>query len=293
VFGTTEASYPYETATTLVAESLSQMGEDFLTILKTGMDPASGWTDVYPNRGKRGGAYCTAAYGVHPFVLLNYMNTLDDVFTTAHEFGHAMHYFLSHQAQPFPTADAPIFLAEIASTFLEEMLLFHLLSKAQTKEERLVLLNKRVENIRLTITRQTMFAEFEMLAHEEMEKTGSLTAARMNDIYGSLIAKYFGPEFTVDENDHMEWAYIPHFYYNFYVYKYSTGLMAAIVFADRVQQNRPGAVQQFLTFLASGGSDYPLDILMNSGIDFTSPEIVQATYDLFARTLDEMEKLLK
>jgi len=284
---------PYAEAVTLVKDSLKPMGADYLAILSQGIEPGSGWTDVYPSKAKQGGAYCNGVYGTHPFVLLNYMNELDDVFTTAHEFGHAMHFFLSGQSQPHSVADAPIFLAEIASTFQEEMLLAHLLKKATGKEERLVLLNKRLENIRLTITRQTMFAEFEKLIHGEVEKGGALTAERLGEIYRELIVKYFGPGFTIDPNDEMEWAYIPHFYYNFYVYKYSTGLMAAIVFSQRIQEGRKGAVQQFVNLLRAGGSDYPLSILQKSGIDFTSPEIVQSTYDLFARTIDEMEELLK
>lgn len=284
--------FQYGQARQLVEESLKPMGADYLTILTQGMTPGSGWTDVYPNKGKKGGAYCNAAYGIHPFVFLNYMNTLDDVFTTAHEFGHAMHFFLSNQAQPYMTADASIFLAEVASTFHEEMLLSYLLSKAQTRKEKLVLLNKRIENIRLTITRQTMFADFEMKLHAELEKTGALTAARLNEIYGEIVRSYFGPDFTFDDHDVIEWAYIPHFYYNFYVYKYSTGLMAAIVFSQRVLAGKPGALEQYKNFLKAGGSDYPLSILNRSGIDFTSPAIVQSTYDLFAKTLDEMEKLL-
>ena len=284
---------PYSEAVALVKDSLAPMGAEYLAILDQGIQPGSGWTDVYPNKAKQGGAYCNGVYGTHPFVLLNYMNELDDVFTTAHEFGHAMHFYLSGKAQPHAVADAPIFLAEIASTFQEEMLLAHLLRKATSKEERLVLLNKRLENIRLTITRQTMFAEFEKLIHAEVEKGGALTAERLGEIYRGLIVKYFGPGFTIEPNDEMEWAYIPHFYYNFYVYKYSTGLMAAIVFAQRIQEGKKGAVQQFVNLLSAGGSDYPLTILEKSGIDFTSPEIVQSTYDLFSRTIDEMEELLK
>jgi len=284
---------PYAEAVELVKKSLEPMGAEYLAILDQGIEPGSGWTDVYPNKAKQGGAYCNGVYGTHPFVLLNYMNELDDVFTTAHEFGHAMHFYLAGKAQPHSVADAPIFLAEIASTFQEEMLLAHLLKKATSKEERLVLLNKRLENIRLTITRQTMFAEFEKLIHGEVEKGGALTAERLGELYRGLIVKYFGPGFNVSPNDEMEWAYIPHFYYNFYVYKYSTGLMAAIVFAQRIQDGKKGAVQQFINLLSAGGSDYPLAILQKSGIDFTSPEIVQSTYDLFARTIDEMEELLK
>jgi len=292
LFPNFEKPVTYDAGVKMVEVALKPMGQDYVTIMLGGMKPGSGWTDVYPNKGKQSGAYCNAAYGTHPFVLLNYNNDLDDVFTLAHEFGHAMHFFLSHQAQPYPTADASIFLAEIASTFHEEMLLNDLLAKATSKDERLSLLNKRIENIRLTITRQTMFAEFEKLIHAEVESGGALTAERLSTIYRELIEKYFGPGFTIDENDPMEWAYIPHFYYNFYVYKYSTGLMSAIVFTQRVQEGKRGAVQQYKGLLTAGASDYPLVILEKAGIDFTQKEITQATYDLFARTLDEIESLL-
>ena len=285
--------YTYDDGLKLMEQSLKPMGGDYIAVLHAGAQPGSGWADDYPNKGKKRGAYCNAAYGTHPFVFLNYMNELDDVFTTAHEYGHAMHFYLSSQAQPYPTADASIFLAEIASTFQEELLLHHLLGQVTEKDARLILLGKRVENIRLTITRQTMFAEFEMLIHAEVESGGALTADRMHEIYLGLVKKYFGPEFVIDEFDAAEWAYIPHFYYNFYVYKYSTGLMSAIVFSKRILEGKRGALQQYKNLLAAGGSDYPLTILEKSGIDFKDKEIVQSTYDLFATTLDEMEELLK
>lgn len=284
--------YNYDEALKLMSSSLTPMGDDYLAILNSGMAPGSGWADVYPHKDKKGGAYCNAAYGTHPFVFLNYMNELDDVFTTAHEFGHAMHFYLSSQAQPYPTADAPIFLAEIASTFHEEMLLTFLLKNTTSDEEKLVLLNKRIENIRLTITRQTMFAEFEKLLHAEVESGGAITADRLNTIYKDLLVKYFGKQFTLDDTDAVEWAYIPHFYYNFYVYKYSTGLMSSIVFNSRIVEGKPGARRQYLGLLRAGGSDHPLAILEKGGIDFKDSSIVASTYELFARTLDEIERLL-
>ena len=284
--------YDYDQALELMSTALKPMGDDYLAVLSAGMKPGSGWSDVYPHKGKKGGAYCNAAYGTHPFVFLNFMNELDDVFTTAHEFGHAMHFYLASEAQPYPTADSTIFLAEIASTFHEEMLLNYLLKNTKSDEEKIVLLNKRLENIRLTITRQTMFAEFEKLLHSEVESGGAITAERLNTIYKELLTKYFGPEFSIDDGDVIEWAYIPHFYYNFYVYKYSTGLMSSIVFTDRVLKAKPGALRQYQGLLRAGGSDYPLTILNKAGIDFTDSAIVASTYDLFSATLDEMEKLL-
>ncbi len=292
LFAGDQNNFTYDLGIKMIEESLQPMGPDYLAILAGGMAPGSGWADVYPGDGKKSGAYCNAAYGYHPYIFLNHLDSLNDVFTLTHEMGHAMHFYYSNQTQPYITSSAPIFLAEIASTFQEEMLLSHLLKKATTKEEKLILLNKRVENLRLTITRQTMFAEFEKLMHAEMASKGALTAARLSEIYRGLIQKYFGPGFTIDPNDELEWAYIPHFYYNFYVYKYSTGLMAAIVFAQRIQENRPGAVQGVKSFLSSGGSDYPLAILQRAGIDFNSPEIVADTYKIFEKTINEMEALL-
>ena len=282
----------YAEAVSMIATSLKPLGEDYLHVLSGGLDLSSGWVDLYPNKGKRSGAFQTDVYGIHPFVFLNYMNELDDAFTTAHEFGHAMHSHLANGAQAFPNASPPIFLAEIASTFNEELLLNHLLQEAKDPDTRRSLLAKRLENIRTTILRQIMFAEFERDIHAEVEGGGALTAERTNELYGALIRKYFGPRFVVGERDSVEWAYVPHFYYNFYVYKYATGLMSSIALARRVLAGEPGAVEGYLDLLRAGGSDYPLELLKRAGVDLTNAGAMQETFDLFVETMDEFEKLL-
>jgi oligoendopeptidase F len=220
------------------------------------------------------------------------MGQLEDVFTTAHEFGHAMHFKYSMANQPYAKADAPIFLAEIPSTFFEAMLLEHLLAKAEDKATKMALLTKRLESMRTTIVRQLMFAEFEMLTHEELEKGGALTAERLSELYGQLIRKYYGPDLAADQYDAMEWAYIPHFYYNFYVYKYATSLMAAQVFAKRIVEGDETARAAFIELLKAGGSDYPVDILKKAGLDITDPEVIEESFDLFETTMKQLSALL-
>ncbi len=282
----------FEEAVRDITVSLKPLGADYLKVLKQGLDLQNRWVDLYPNKGKRSGAYQTDAYEVHPYVFMNYMNELDDAFTLAHEFGHAMHSHLANGAQAFVNASPPIFLAEIASTFNEELLLSHLLAQAKTREQRLSLLTKRLENIRQTVFRQLMFAEFERDIHAEVEGGGALTAERLNAIYGALIRKYYGPQFQMGERDGVEWAYVPHFYYNFYVYKYATGLMASIALARRVLADGSTAVNAYLELLKSGGSDYPLILLQKAGIDLTKPDAAEQTFDLFAETMDAIEALL-
>lgn len=291
LFPKAKRNVTYPEAVEMIRDALRPMGEEYLRVLEEGLDPENGWVDVYPAKGKRSGAYCNASYRDHPIVFLNYMNELEDVFTTAHEFGHAMHFHFSHQAQEYINADAPIFLAEIASTFNEELLLDYLLRKAKNREERLSLLNKRIENIRTTVFRQVLFAMFERALHEEVESGGSLTADRMADIYESLVRKFYGPDYSFDPDDRWEWAYIPHFYYNFYVYQYATGLMSAIALSQAVLSKKAGAKERYMEFLRAGGSDYPIPILRRAGVDLTQPEAMQATFDLFAKTLDEIERL--
>ncbi len=285
-----KATYPQTVA--LVKDACKVLGKPYMDVLAKGLDPKSGWVDVFPAAGKRPGAYCNAAYGEHPIVFLNHLDELEDAFTVAHEFGHALHFHLANQAQAFVNADAPIFLAEIASTFNEELLLDHLLKAARTRDERLYLLNRRLEGIRTTVFRQTMFAEFEREVHAEVEGGGALTAERMAELYGALVKKYYGPEFVVGADDAYEWSYIPHFYYNFYVYQYATGLISSIALSRKVLAGEPGAVESYLTFLKTGGSEYPVKTLQTAGVDLTRTEAMQAAFDLFAETLDEIEKVL-
>lgn len=282
---------PFPRALELVREAMRPLGPEYLAVLETGLDPRNRWIDAMPNKGKRGGAFCNATYRDHPLVFLNYMGEVEDMFTLAHEFGHAMHFWFSHQAQEYVNADAPIFLAEIASTFHEEMLLSHLLRLATSREERLFLLNRRLESIRTTVFRQVMFAEFERNLYRRVEEGGALTGPGLGEMYEGLIRKYYGPDFTVGEHDRWEWAYVPHFHYNFYVYQYATGLMSAIALAARVRAAEEGAVKRYLDFLRAGGSDYPIEILKRAGVDLTQTDAMQMTFDLFRTTLDEVERL--
>jgi oligoendopeptidase F len=285
-----ERNVPYEKGVELIRESLKPLGKAYLDVAVKGMTPGSGWTDIYPNDGKRSGAYCTAVYGEHPFVFLNYMDQLDDVFTTAHEYGHALHFHLTNSTQPYATANTPIFLAEIASTFNENMLLTHLLKQARGKDERLALLNKRLESIRTTVFRQVMFAEFERALHAEVEGGGALTAERINQLYGDLVKTFYGPDYAFDPSDAIEWSYVPHFYYNFYVYQYATGLMSAIALSQKVIRGDQGAVDSFLAFLKAGASDYPIETLKKAGVDFTTSAPIDEAMKLFEETLDQIER---
>ncbi|NOZ02773.1 MAG: oligoendopeptidase F [Deltaproteobacteria bacterium] len=291
LFESASRKVPYPEAVKMVEEATSRLGPDYAKVLKRGLDPKNGWVDVFPNQGKRSGAYCNGVYGAHPIVFLNYMGELEDVFTVIHEFGHALHFHLAFANQEYVNSESPIFLAEIASTFNETMLLDYLLKTAGTKEEKLFLLNKRLENIRTTVFRQVMFAEFERAIYHEVESGGALTAERMAAIYGDLIREYYGPDFAVGADDAMEWAYIPHFYYNFYVYQYATGLMSAIALVDKVKKGEAGAVERYLDFLKAGGSDYPVATLQRAGVDLTRPDAMKATYDLFITTMDEIDRL--
>lgn len=285
-----DKSVTYEAGVDLIKSSLKALGHEYVDLAVKGMTPGSGWTDIYPNEGKRSGAYCTAAYGVHPFVFLNYMDQLEDVFTTAHEYGHALHFHLTNENQAYPNSNTPIFLAEIASTFNENMLLTHLLKQAKGKDEKLALLNKRLESIRTTIFRQVMFAEFEKALHAEVEGGGALTAERIHQLYGDLVTKYYGPDYTPDPNDAVEWSYVPHFYYNFYVYQYATGLMSAIALSQKVIRGDEGAALRYLAFLKAGNSDYPIETLKKAGVDFTTTTPIEETMKLFEQTVDEIEK---
>jgi len=293
LFATPFRDIPYRRATAMVLEALAPMGAAYQDVLSQGLDPKNRWVDVMPNKGKRSGAYCNATYRDHPSVFLNYMGEIEDVFTLAHEFGHAMHFWFSHRAQDYVNADAPIFLAEIASTFHEEMLLAHLLKAAKTREERLYLLNRRLDGFRTTVIRQVMFAEFEREMYRIVESGSAVTAEGLGDLYESLIRKYYGPEFTAGPHDRWEWAYIPHFHYNFYVFQYATGLMAAIVLAQKVQAAEPGAVERYLDFLSAGGSDYPIRTLQKAGVDLTRPDTMRAAFDLFRATVVELDSLTR
>ncbi|MBE3584059.1 MAG: oligoendopeptidase F [Limnochordaceae bacterium] len=277
---------PYEKAKEIALEALQPLGQEYLKTFREGLH--SGWIDVWENRGKTAGAYSWGAYRVHPFVLLNYQSTLDDLFTLVHEMGHSLHTYYTQTTQPFIYSHYRIFVAEVASTLNEALLVHYLLTTLTDRDERLYVLNHYLEEFRGTLYRQTMFAEFEKLIHEHAERGGALTADWLNQTYYALNQRYFGSQIVIDPEIAWEWARIPHFYMNFYVYKYATGFSAAIALSQQILKEGEPAVQRYLKFLRSGSSDYPLNLLAAAGVDMRSPEPVRQALDLFGQLLDEM-----
>lgn len=284
-----EDNVPYETAKNEVYESLAPMGEEYRAIFKEGIE--NGWIDLLENEGKRSGAYSAGAK-VHPFVLLNYKNTLNWEFTLAHEMGHAIHSYLSNKNQPTAYADYVIFVAEVASTCNESLLMQYLLKNTEDKKRRAFLVNYFLEQFRTTLYRQTMFAEFELMINEKVERGESLTAENLCEMYHQLNVDYYGDELIVDEELDMEWARIPHFYYNYYVYQYATGFSAAIALSRRILNGEEDAVRDYLGFLSGGCSKDPISLLRGAGVDMASKTPVEDALKLFGELLDEMEELL-
>jgi len=282
--------FTYEEAVETVIKALAPLGEQYIQDLKKGFE--SGWIDVYENEGKRSGAYSWGHYDVHPYVLLNHNDTLDSMFTIAHEMGHSLHSLYSWKNQPYAYSSYKIFVAEVASTFNEALLTEYLLNTINDKNKRLYILNHYFESVKGTVFRQTMFAEFEKIIHERAEEGEALTSDLLCSIYHDLNVKYFGPEMVVDSNIDMEWARIPHFYTSFYVYKYATGFSAATALSQKVLKGEPGALERYLDFLKSGGSDYPINQLKAAGVDMTSPEPVISCLKVFEKYLDEFESML-
>ncbi|MEJ6951679.1 oligoendopeptidase F [Natronospora cellulosivora (SeqCode)] len=281
---------PYSEAKETVLKGVAPLGEEYSSIMQKGYD--SGWIDVYENKGKRSGAYSSGTYGVHPYVLLNHTDNLDSMFTLAHEMGHALHTYYSNENQPFVYADYKIFVAEVASTLNEILLLHYLLENTDDELKKKYLINHYLEQFRGTVFRQTMFAEFEKIIHEEAEKGTPLTAECLKEIYRQLNIDYFGSDIKIDDQIDLEWARIPHFYYNFYVYKYATGFSAATTLANKILDEGEGAVKRYIDFLKSGDSDYPLNVLKTAGVDMTSPDPIKAAIDTFKDFLSKFEELL-
>lgn len=279
---------PYDQAKKTVYDALYPLGEDYRAILKEGLE--NRWVDVYQNVGKRSGAYSAGA-AVHPYVLLNYTGTLDSQFTLAHEMGHALHSYLSNQHQNPIDADYVIFVAEVASTCNEALLMEYLLGKTTDKQERAYLINHFLEQFKGTIYRQTMFAEFERSIGRMTAQGQTLTAEVLSGEYKRLNELYFGPDMVVDDRIAVEWARIPHFYYNYYVFQYATGYSAAIALSRRILKEGEPAVKDYLNFLSGGCSRSPIDLLKGAGVDMTSPEPVNQALQLFRQLLDEMEAL--
>lgn len=280
----------YEDALRTVEAGLQPMGEEYVGYLKNSFK--SGWIDVFENEGKTSGAYSWGAYKAHPFVLLNYQGTINDVFTLAHEMGHALHSFYSNKTQPYINSEYKIFVAEVASTVNENLLMRYLLNKAADKDEKAYLLNHFLEEFRGTVFRQTMFAEFEKIIHARIENGEALTNQELCKIYRDLNLMYFGSEVAVDEEIDMEWSRIPHFYSSFYVYKYATGFSSASAISQAILNEGKPAVDRYINFLSSGGSDYPLELLKKAGVDLSTPKPVEDALKVFEQTLSELETLI-
>ena len=281
---------PFAEAKQTVYDSLAPLGEDYRKVLKEGFE--NRWIDVYQNEGKRSGAYSAGA-AVHPFVLLNYSGTLDSQFTLAHEMGHALHSWHSNKYQNPVDADYVIFVAEVASTFNEALLMEHLLGKTTDRKERAYLINHFLEQFKGTIYRQTMFAEFELNIGKMVQEGKTLTADVLSAEYRRLNEMYFGPDMVVDDRIALEWARIPHFYYDYYVFQYATGYAAAIALSRRVLSEGETAVKDYIRFLSGGCSKSPIDLLKDAGVDMTDPAPVDQALQLFGTLLDEMEALME
>jgi len=282
----------FEEAKQIVKEGLKPLGKEYLSILQEGFD--NGWIDIYENEGKRSGAYSWGAYGTHPFVLLNFQNTLNNTFTLAHEMGHAIHSYYSDKTQPITYAGYRIFVAEVASTCNEALLMAHLIANSKDKKEKAYLINYHLEQFRGTLYRQTMFAEFEMLTHQMAEEGKALTADTLCSLYYDLNKKYYGEHVIADEDIALEWARIPHFYRSFYVYQYATGYSAAIALSKRILEKGETAVEEYIhNFLCGGSSKDPIELLKGAGVDMSTKEPVEQALKVFADLVNQLEELLK
>ena len=288
--GERKESYTYGQAQQMVLDAVAPLGEDYQALVKKAY--AERWIDVYPNKGKSGGAYSSGTYDSNPYILMNFTGTLDSVSTLAHEMGHSMHTWHSNHAQPPQYADYTLFVAEVASTVNENLMIEQLLKQEQDPARRLYLLNQYLENFKGTVYRQTMFAEFERDAHAMAERGEALSPAALNSLYAGLVKDYFGPELVMDEEVQYEWARIPHFYRPFYVYKYATGYSTAVALSEAILTEGAPAVKRYREFLSMGGSAYPLDELRHAGVDLATPAPVNAALDKFERILDDAEQTL-
>lgn len=290
-----ELEFTPEQAHAEILEALKPLGTDYVGVLEHAFK--NRWIDLYPTTGKRSGAYSNGSvYDVHPYILMNYNGQYDDVSTLAHELGHSLHSYYANKTQSFPKADYPIFVAEVASTFNEALLIHSQLKKIQDDEVRLSLLMSHLDGIKGTVFRQTQFAEFELRVHEMAEKNQPLTGDALTELYGEIVRKYYGHDkgvCLIPDLYTVEWAYIPHFYYNFYVYQYATSFTASIALSEKVLSKEKGAAEKFLAFLASGGSDYPINLLKKAGVDMTTVEPFTKTMKVMNQTMDEIEKILK
>lgn len=289
-----DLKYTFDQGRDLYLDSLGPLGPEYRKAAQTAFEQR--WIDVYPTPGKRSGAYSNgSAYDVHPYILLNFNGRYDDVSTMAHEMGHALHSYYANRTQPFPLADYSTFVAEVASTFNEALLIQKMLHEIQDDDARLSLLMNYLDGIKGTVFRQTQFAEFELRMHEMAERGEPLTGDAFTKLYGEILKEYYGHDkgvCRIDDLYAVEWAYIPHFYYNFYVYQYSTSFTAATALAEEVRSGDEGAAQRYLKFISAGGSDYPIAILKEAGIDMTTAGPFEKTMAVMNRTMDEIEAIL-
>ena len=284
--------FPYARARQVMPRALAPLGPEYLKVLNRGMDPKNGWLDIYPSKQKNSGAFSASIFGSHPYVKVNYFNRLDDLSTMAHEMGHAVHSHLSMSTQPYLTANYASFVAEIASTINEKLLSDYLLSQAKTRAEKLYILSELAETLRTTIYRQALFAEFELAVHTAAEKGVPITAKLLNKTYVKLIRAYYGKAFSVGADDDIEWAYIPHFYWKYYVFTYATGLCSGIALAQRVKKGGVKAREAYLGMLRGGSSRPPLQLLKSAGVDLTRPHAFRTAAKLLDSTVARMEQLL-
>ncbi|MDF1544843.1 MAG: oligoendopeptidase F [bacterium] len=285
-----EIEYEYDVAKKMLLEGLEPLGEKYLTDLEVGLN--SGWVDVYENDGKGSGAYSWGTYTSHPYILMNYNNTLDAVFTLAHEFGHAMNSFYTNSVETYPYHGHSLFTAEVASTCNEAILMKYLLSQTESKEEKMVLLNHYIRQISGTFFTQVMFTEFELAIHKQIESGGATSADWFRKTYRDIYQKFYGPDLVIGENNDMGGMKISHFYRQYYVYQYATSYAAAQAISQKILEGDKNSLEGYMTFLETGSSMYPIDILKAAGVDMTSPEPVERTIALFSELVDEMEVLL-
>ena len=282
---------PYEEAAQTMLESFHPLGEEYVSIVKEGLE--NRWVDVRENKGKRSGAYSSGAYGTNPYILMNWQDNVNNLFTLAHEFGHSVHSYYSRKNQPFVYSGYSIFVAEVASTVNEAILNDHLLKTIDDEQKRIYLLNYWLDGFRGTVFRQTMFAEFEHLIHQLDQQGVALTAEKLTEEYYALNKKYFGEDLVVDEEIGLEWARIPHFYYNYYVYQYATGYSAAVALSNQILTEGEPAVERYINnFLKAGSSDYPIEVLKKAGVDMTSAAPIEEACRVFEEKLNELESLL-
>lgn len=291
LFPSVQKKYTYEEGMEIVLEALKPLGKKYLASIQEAFN--NRWVDVFETKGKRSGAYSSGTIiGIHPFVLLNWNDQLGDIFTLAHEMGHNMHSYYTQNTQHYVYANYSIFVAEVASTTNEALLQEYLIEKAETKEEKLALIENFLNNVTTTFFRQTRFAEYEKLVNELSEKGESLTPDLLCKLYSGLESKYWGPAMTVDTEETYSWARIPHFYYNYYVYQYATGFAASLALVEKIIKEGEPAVEKYLEFLKSGSSDYPINILKNAGVDMNTPQPVLAVINKMNRYMDEIENLI-